>query len=239
MLVLWLPPCIHDRLHNAKPGECIWEPSLNKGFVIVVATIGHHGSCFVMLFCYCKVFLFMRKHRAIMASHDGARIQNSDMSVIDSYQDNHSEQHDASNTSVFVVSELSQGTSPSQDALPSQKKIPKGSIRNGLLDVPTMERPSNPYAGNVPKRVPGKQTRHRRDRAIFITLSYVLIGYAICWMPFHVVFDISSVCPSCVPRDVYGVTFWMTYINSTINPVLYNFSTPEFRRTFKRLLFRK
>ncbi|XP_050409341.2 alpha-1A adrenergic receptor-like, partial [Patella vulgata] len=61
MVALWLPACIVDRIKNAADKVCIWEPSLNPEYVFVIALIGHHGACFVLLFCYLQVFFFMRK----------------------------------------------------------------------------------------------------------------------------------------------------------------------------------
>ena len=238
MLVLWLPPCIYDRIHNAQPGECIWEPSRNRGFVIVVALIGHHGPCVVMLFCYLKVFIFMRKHRRIVASVSNSKAVPADMRVSSignglygngaSIIDMEERQARLLNTSVFTRPHKGQTriTNAEQDL---RKMSFNRCTENGMQMV------TNPIKTNK-QLCNDKERRRRRERAIFITMTYVVIGYAVCWIPFHVVFDVSSACPSCVPRGVYAVTFWMTYINSTINPFLYNVSNPEFQRTFKRLL---
>lgn len=236
MLALWLPPCIHDRLHNARPGECIWEPSLNKGFVIVVAAIGHHGSCFVMLFCYLKVLKFMCRRRKIVGTTDcRTSIGRGRFSAIGTEYVSSYGQTAMLNTSVFIASD---DKIPSLEGSNSTEKKTNLSVKQEVLAVPST------YTGQMtqntaPSLKSDKVRRQRRDKAIFVTLTYVIVGYAVCWIPFHVVFDISSICPSCVPDGVYNVAFWLTYLNSTINPFLYNFSTPEFRRTFRKLLCRK
>ena len=74
------------------------------------------------------------------------------------------------------------------------------------------------------------------EKKIFITLSYVILSYLACWVPFHVVFDIDAVDPSLVPETVFTITFWLTYFNSTLNPFLYAFSSKEFRTAFKMVL---
>ena len=238
MLALWLPPCIYDRIHHAKPGECIWEPSLNKGFVIVVATIGHHGSCIIMLFCYVKVFLFMYKRRRIITAITGSSGPSIAADTASEFVSSYGKTA-MLNTSVFVasdtkVSSLEPGGST---AVEDQTNI---ATRRDTLEV-LISHTSCDYTKTRPTHAPKseKLRRQKRERAIFITLTYVVIGYAICWIPFHVVFDVSSACPSCVPRGVYAVTFWMSYINSTINPFLYDLSTPEFKSTFRRILCRR
>ena len=248
MLILWLPPCIYDRVHNAKPGECIWEPSLNKGFVIVVALIGHHGSCLIMLFCYIKVLIFMRTHRRVIASVSHSKAIPRDMGVSSIGNGGHEQKATTINvkehqTALLTTSECLR---PERQTMVTNKddeghKLTVNQyackVENGLpmVENPIKANDENPIKTNKRSRAE-KERRRKRESAIFITLTYVVIGYAVCWIPFHVVFDVSSVCPSCVPRGVYAVTFWMTYINSTINPFLYSVSNPEFKQTFRRLL---
>ena len=234
MLALWLPPFIYDRIHHSKPGECIWEPSLYIGFVIVIAIIGHHGSCIIMLFCYLKVLMFMYKRRRIMTAERGLSGP-----AVATHTASECGKTTILNSSVFVTSDSK------VSSLEPNGTTPQGDQANTATGRDTLEVPTLHTSGNNTKTLPMHAQnsenfqRQKRDRAIFITLTYVIIGYAVCWIPFHVVFDVSSICPSCVPRGVYDLAFWMAYINSTINPFLYNFSTPEFRRTFRRILCRR
>ena len=234
MFALWLPPCIHDRLHNAKAGECIWEPSLNKDFVVVVAVVGHHGSCFIMLFCYIKVFLFMCQRDQEMMLE--SKTNKTEISVVDVDQKNSSLPYPDEHIDAHITSSASGKVPGDVKACYSQEKQAGSTNRTQIKDDRFMQKPYNIDNFRRIKRDRMHSHRQKSDRAIFVKLTYVIIGYAVCWIPFHVVFDISSLCPSCVSRGVYDVAFWMTYINSTINPFLYNFSAPEFRRTFKRLL---
>ena len=220
MLVLWLPPCIYDRIRHSKSGECIWEPSLNKEFVIVVAALGHHGSCILMLVCYFRVLVFMYKRNAMKASK-GDKITRKN-STMDPTAFGHETTQDFVEVSFHETSKPPENMQNPSKRYQDSNYASQSDTKRTSLDA-------------IKER---KAHRHRRERTVFVTLTYILIGYTICWVPFHVVFDVSSVCPSCVPRGVYAVTFWMTYINSTINPFLYNFSNPEFRNTFKRILFR-
>lgn len=80
--------------------------------------------------------------------------------------------------------------------------------------------------------------RTSREMRVFVTLTYIIIGYLVCWVPFHFVFDLTAFDPDLVPRVVYDTTFWLTYVNSTINPFLYNFCSPDFRRAFRKILCR-
>jgi len=48
-----------------------------------------------------------------------------------------------------------------------------------------------------------------KRRKAFITLSYIVVAYMVCWVPFHFVFDVSLANP--------------------LNPFMYAFSSADFR----------
>ncbi|XP_052761676.1 muscarinic acetylcholine receptor M5-like [Mya arenaria] len=61
MLVLWVPAWLTDRLRHSKADQCYWNPALNFEFVFIVAIVGHHLPFVVMIFCFTRVYLFMKK----------------------------------------------------------------------------------------------------------------------------------------------------------------------------------
>jgi len=73
-------------------------------------------------------------------------------------------------------------------------------------------------------------------RKAFITLTYIVLAYVVCWVPFHFVFDVSLASPASVSGDLYTAAFWLAYINSGLNPFMYAFSSAEFRGAVLRLL---
>jgi len=75
-----------------------------------------------------------------------------------------------------------------------------------------------------------------KRRKAFITLSYIVVAYMICWVPFHFVFDVSLANPDIVPEDLYTAAFWMTYVNSGLNPFMYAFSSADFRGAVVQLI---
>lgn len=89
----------------------------------------------------------------------------------------------------------------------------------------------------APSSGPHRGSRGRETRA-FLILTHIVAGFMVCWLPFHLVFDVTAVRPELVPDVVYSVTFWLTYVNSAINPILYNFSSSDFRRAFREMLCR-
>ena len=190
MLNLWLPPCIYDSINNAKPVECIREPSLNKGFVIVVATIVHHGACLVMLFCYFKVFIFTCIHRHVIASVSNSRVMDMTVSIIGNGYNNGAstiyvkERHtELPNTSVFIRPENKECLTKITKKDTDLRKLSANLCTETRFQIVSI---ANTSQWNRLLRI-DKERRQKWDRAIFITLTYIVVGYAVCWIPFHVV----------------------------------------------------
>jgi hypothetical protein len=78
--------------------------------------------------------------------------------------------------------------------------------------------------------------RLEKEKKIFYTLQLIVLSYAILWFPFHIVFDITISKPDLVPETIWHITFWMAYVNSTVNPIVYALSTPGFRSAFTKIL---
>ncbi|XP_067685354.1 alpha-2A adrenergic receptor-like [Haliotis asinina] len=238
MLILWLPPCITDRIANSEPGVCKWEPSENRAFVIVIAAVGHHGACFIQIFCFLKVFMFMKKRAKLGPISKGITSSKPKPSVLEDVN---------SKTPILLDPAKLQGpranTSVEENSSSTSNKCAV-TLANDCdnttpaVETPTVVQPSSSL--QHPKQASSKKSDNssmdKRERKVFVTLTYIIVGYMICWVPFHVVFDISAYDPKAVPEIIYTITFWMTYLNSTINPFLYNFSSPDFRRAFKKIL---
>ncbi|XP_045210976.2 muscarinic acetylcholine receptor M3-like [Mercenaria mercenaria] len=232
MLVLWVPPWILDRVRYSKPGICFWDPSLNKEFVFIVAILGHHGPYCIMIFCYTQVFLFMHKRAKVSDSIRGSTRPSNQVnaSIANDESDVNVSSSIPKRTILQVHPIRAFSPPPSVDRSVDFSNVP---ITVSYLRVP------EPVTSSVNSQsLSVRENRLIRDRKAFVTLTYILIGYAILWLPFHIIFDISIINPGLVPEPVLNMGFWMAYFNSTINPILYNFSSLEFRNSFKRILTR-
>lgn len=226
MLILWLPPCITDRMNNSIPYMCIWDPSKNTIFVIVVALIGHHGSCVVLIFCYIRVFVFMKKRVSVAPKRNRQREKVTPSISYSITADDLLSKTDQTNVSPVTQSKLQENK-----LKPPQESYYEGANSSSVNNNKTASSLPKESEINVSKAKSGD-----RERRAFVTLTYILVGYVICWVPFHIVFDIVAINPNLVPDLVYKITFWLSYANSCINPFLYNFSSPDFRRAFRRIL---
>ncbi|XP_067657936.1 histamine H3 receptor-like [Haliotis asinina] len=75
-----------------------------------------------------------------------------------------------------------------------------------------------------------------KDKKAARSLFILVLVFGVCWMPYEVCALISSVCPDCIHPVFFEFTFWMLWINSTINPILYPLLHKRFREAFFKLI---
>lgn len=87
--------------------------------------------------------------------------------------------------------------------------------------------------------------QHRKtndhDRRLAIMLFIVTTVFIFTWLPFHILNFVSFFCVSCrvVAVEVVYVIKLLHYFNSCVNPVIYSYLVPEFKRTVFKILARK
>ncbi|XP_063336368.1 alpha-1A adrenergic receptor [Pelmatolapia mariae] len=76
-----------------------------------------------------------------------------------------------------------------------------------------------------------------REEKAAKTLGIVVGCFIMCWLPFFLVLPIGSIFPSCKPPEtIFKITFWLGYLNSCINPIIYPCFSQEFKKAFYSVL---
>ncbi|XP_026030118.1 alpha-1A adrenergic receptor isoform X1 [Astatotilapia calliptera] len=76
-----------------------------------------------------------------------------------------------------------------------------------------------------------------REEKAAKTLGIVVGCFIMCWLPFFLVLPIGSIFPSCKPPEtIFKITFWLGYLNSCINPIIYPCFSQEFKKAFHSVL---
>lgn len=79
----------------------------------------------------------------------------------------------------------------------------------------------------------------RRETKTAQTLSIVVGGFILCWLPFFIYYLLTPFIPTGAWTEVVmGYLTWLGWINSAINPFIYAFYSPDFRIAFWRLTFK-
>ncbi|KAL1007110.1 hypothetical protein UPYG_G00082110 [Umbra pygmaea] len=79
--------------------------------------------------------------------------------------------------------------------------------------------------------------RLSKDKKVAKTLAVIVCIFGLCWAPYTLLMIIRAACHAqCVHNYLYEISFWLLWINSSINPVLYPLCHTSFRKAFKKLL---
>lgn len=80
----------------------------------------------------------------------------------------------------------------------------------------------------------------KRENKTTQTLSIVVGGFIVCWLPFFVCYLITPFLPQhSVSGELAGGLTWLGWFNSAMNPFIYAFYSVDFRAAFWRLTFRR
>ncbi|XP_078724663.1 histamine H3 receptor [Lampetra fluviatilis] len=91
-------------------------------------------------------------------------------------------------------------------------------------------RPRLPHSADASVRL-------SRDKRVAKSLAIIVCVFAMCWAPYTLLMIIRAACRSrCVDDRLYEFSFWLLWLNSAVNPVLYPLCHVRFKRAFLRIL---
>ncbi|XP_066269608.1 alpha-2A adrenergic receptor-like [Branchiostoma lanceolatum] len=68
----------------------------------------------------------------------------------------------------------------------------------------------------------------KEETRLNLVIGLVIGAFAMCWLPFFVVYPLSVVTKSLVPAVLFKFCFWLGYCNSCLNPVIYTSFNQDF-----------
>lgn len=95
--------------------------------------------------------------------------------------------------------------------------------------VPRVQKPRDP------EREKRRIARKKEKRATLI-LGLIMGSFIACWLPFFFMYILRLTCD--IPAFAFSTAFWLGYMNSALNPVIYTIFNKDFRRAFRRILFK-
>jgi len=99
---------------------------------------------------------------------------------------------------------------------------------------------STPVRGDVGlcSKTSKARTILSRDKRSARSLAILVVVFLVTWAPFEISAFVNQICGLCIPGSVSEIVFWLLWLNSTINPILYPFLQKRFRVAFGRILGR-
>lgn len=85
-------------------------------------------------------------------------------------------------------------------------------------------------------RVRKKTHAERRARKAFRTITIILGSFVALWSPYFILATLYGFCPTCVPSWLFMMSYYMCYINSSLNPFCYALANRQYRNAFLRIL---
>ncbi|XP_023231552.1 alpha-2A adrenergic receptor-like [Centruroides sculpturatus] len=78
-----------------------------------------------------------------------------------------------------------------------------------------------------------------RERRATLILGLIMASFILAWLPFFVLYVVEAMCQSCtIDETGFAVAFWLGYCNSALNPIIYTIFNRDFRRAFRKILFK-
>ncbi|XP_054168470.1 alpha-2 adrenergic receptor-like isoform X4 [Oppia nitens] len=80
-----------------------------------------------------------------------------------------------------------------------------------------------------------------RERRATLILGLIMAAFITAWLPFFVLYMLAALCQDCkdaIPSAYFSVAFWLGYCNSAANPIIYTIFNRDFRRAFRKILFK-
>lgn len=93
------------------------------------------------------------------------------------------------------------------------------------------------------QRDPEKEKRRiarKKEKRATLILGLIMGSFIACWLPFFFLYILMPACSErChIPDWAFSVAFWLGYMNSALNPAIYTIFNKDFRRAFRRILFK-
>lgn len=125
-------------------------------------------------------------------------------------------------------------------------RLDLSSTGNGLITLTTattstIQRMSGgavEHTSPLPHSQRPERRKMKREHKAAKTLGVIMGAFLCCWLPFFTWYLYDALCEHCpqTPAIVVSVLFWIGYVNSALNPLIYAMFNRDFRHAFQRTL---
>ncbi|XP_007889574.1 alpha-2Da adrenergic receptor-like [Callorhinchus milii] len=250
--VISLPPLAAIDNNSSNTGCC--ELNDDTWYILLSCTVSFFAPCMIMILVYFRIYRVAKQRTSsVSGTRSGASRQTSHpetcfankakvepetpstMSSIsnqrqEELEDIDLEESPSSEHKVSISRDLSERkhqTSINSASKTKRTRLGWTSDRAGQRKCPRSNMSKN------------KMVQLREKRFTYV-LAVVIGVFVICWFPFFFTYSLKAICrKSCsVPGPLFKFFFWFGYCNSSLNPIIYTIFNRDFRKAFKKILFR-
>lgn len=78
-----------------------------------------------------------------------------------------------------------------------------------------------------------------KERRATLILGLIMASFILAWLPFFVLYVLEALCAACdIGPTGFAIAFWLGYCNSALNPIIYTIFNRDFRKAFRKILFK-
>ncbi|KAM9623805.1 LOW QUALITY PROTEIN: histamine H3 receptor-like [Morphnus guianensis] len=232
-------------------GECHAEFFYNWYFLMIASTVEFFTPFITVIYFNLSIYLNIRKHTSLRNENLSPGEEDCEMSFQGEKREHTicfvkaanrhkcekkasslSSLKKASRLSLHKLENQSLNLNVNQDLPPLQVEVKK---RNGFYK--TTENICNTTSRVDIANTMANRFRLSQDKRVAKSLAIIVCVFGLCWAPYTLLMIIRAACHGhCVQYSLYETSFWLLWVNSAINPVLYPLCHMSFRRAFVKLL---
>ncbi|NXD21812.1 HRH3 protein, partial [Spelaeornis formosus] len=266
MMIVWIAafllygPAILSWEHIAQKsilaeGECHAEFFYNWYFLMIASTVEFFTPFITVMYFNLSIYLNIRKRTLLRNENLSPRQEDCEMNFQGEKREHavffvkptNRDKHEKRASSLLPPRKPSRfqasaelGNQPSNlsvscDLPPLQVDVKTRPPRNGFFKA--TGRPCQPHSKVDVANIMANRFRLSRDKRVAKSLAVIVCVFGLCWAPYTLLMIIRAACHGhCVHYSLYEISFWLLWVNSAINPVLYPLCHMSFRKAFIKLL---
>ncbi|NWR44692.1 HRH3 protein, partial [Regulus satrapa] len=232
-------------------GECHAEFFYNWYFLMIASTVEFFTPFITVTFFNLSIYLNIRKRTLLRNENlspgeedyemnfQGEKRERAVFFVKPTNRDKH-EKRASSLLPPRLQASAELGNQPSNPSVsrelpPLRVDVKTRPPRNGFLKA--TESLCHPSSKVDVANIMANRFRLSRDKRVAKSLAVIVCVFGLCWAPYTLLMIIRAACHGhCVHYSLYEISFWLLWVNSAINPVLYPLCHMSFRKAFIKLL---
>ncbi|XP_035267637.1 alpha-2Db adrenergic receptor-like [Anguilla anguilla] len=249
--VISFPPLIMTE-HNEH--ECLLNNE--TWYILSSCLVSFFAPGVIMILVYCKIYRVAKQRSStVFVAKNGLERQPSQSETCfvrkDKFEtESPSSQSSGSNQRQEELDDIDLEESCASDSKPRNSRFSKRRKVEGSNCCPKQgcrlswasSRPAQLFQEPNARQQAISKTKvaQMREKRFTFVLAVVMGVFVLCWFPFFFTYSLHAICrQSCtIPGALFDLFFWIGYCNSSVNPIIYTIFNRDFRKAFKKIIWR-